>query len=60
MNMKSENAHVLPEQIDRFPKQECEVIPEGIIINEVQLILAEHRFSRNEVTLNNFTVQRKP
>lgn len=38
MNMESENVHMPPEQ-------ECEVIPEGIIINEVQLILAEKRTS---------------
>jgi uncharacterized membrane protein YkgB len=45
MNMKSDNAHVSPEQVDSSPKQECEVIPDGIIINEVQLILAEKRTS---------------
>ena len=45
MNMESENAHVPPEQVDSRPKQECEVIPEGIVINEVQLILAEKRTS---------------
>jgi len=45
MNMKSENTHVPPEQVDGSPKQECEVIPEGIIINEVQLVLAEKRTS---------------
>lgn len=43
--MESENAHMPPEQVDSSPKQECEVIPEGIIINEVQLILAEKRTS---------------
>ena len=43
--MESENAHVPPEQVDSSPKQKCEVIPEGIIINEVQLILAEKRTS---------------
>jgi len=43
--MTSENAHMPLEQIDRSPKQECEEIPEGIIINEVQLILAEKRTS---------------
>jgi uncharacterized membrane protein YidH (DUF202 family) len=45
MSMKFENAHVPPKQVDSSPKQECEVIPEGIIINEVQLILAEKRTS---------------
>ena len=45
MNMKSENVQLPPEQVDSSPKQECEVIPEGIIINEVQLILAEKRTS---------------
>jgi uncharacterized membrane protein YkgB len=45
MNMESENAHVSPEQVDSSPKQEYEVIPEGIIINEVQLVLAEKRTS---------------
>ena len=35
--MESENAHMPPEQVDSSPKQECEVIPEGIIINsEIQ------------------------
>lgn len=43
--MESENAHVSPEQVDSSPKQEYEVIPEGIIINEVQLVLAEKRTS---------------
>ena len=43
--MESENVHMPPEQVDSSPKQECEVIPEGIIINEVQLILAEKRTS---------------
>lgn len=43
--MTFENAHMPPEQIDRAPKQECEEIPEGIIINEVQLLLAEKRTS---------------
>ncbi|RZB32984.1 MAG: hypothetical protein SRB2_04197 [Desulfobacteraceae bacterium Eth-SRB2] len=37
MNMESDNAHVSPEQVDSRPKQECEVMPEGVIINEVQL-----------------------
>jgi uncharacterized membrane protein YidH (DUF202 family) len=45
MSLKFENAHVPPEQVDSRPKQECEVIPEGIVINEVQLILAEKRTS---------------
>jgi uncharacterized membrane protein YkgB len=45
MNMESENAHMPPEQVDSSPKQECEVIPQSIIINEVQLILAEKRTS---------------
>lgn len=45
MSVKFENAHMPPEQVDSSPKQECEVIPEGIIINEVQLILAEKRTS---------------
>jgi uncharacterized membrane protein YkgB len=43
--MESENAHMPPEQVDSSPKQECEVIPQSIIINEVQLILAEKRTS---------------
>jgi uncharacterized membrane protein YdbT with pleckstrin-like domain len=45
MSMKFENAHMPPEQVNSSPKQECEVIPEGIVINEVQLILAEKRTS---------------
>jgi hypothetical protein len=45
MNMESENAHMPPEQVDSSPKQDCEVIPQSIIINEVQLILAEKRTS---------------
>jgi uncharacterized membrane protein YidH (DUF202 family) len=45
MSMKFENAHMPSEQVDSSPKQECGVIPEGIIINEVQLILAEKRTS---------------
>jgi uncharacterized membrane protein YkgB len=45
MNMESENDHMTPEQVDSSPKQEYEAIPEGIIINEVQLILAEKRTS---------------
>jgi uncharacterized membrane protein YkgB len=45
MSLKFENGHVPPEQVDSSPKQECEVIPEGIIINEVQLVLAEKRTS---------------
>ena len=43
--MKPEDVHMLPDQGDNSPKQECEAIPEGIIINEVQLILAEKRTS---------------
>jgi uncharacterized membrane protein YidH (DUF202 family) len=43
--MESENDHMTPEQVDSSPKQEYEAIPEGIIINEVQLILAEKRTS---------------
>jgi uncharacterized membrane protein YkgB len=43
--MESENAHMPQEQVNSSPKQEYEVIPEGIIINEVQLILAEKRTS---------------
>ena len=34
---------MLPDQKD--PKKECEFVPEGIIINEVQLLLAEKRTS---------------
>lgn len=45
MNIESENGQVPPEQIDQSPKQGCEKIPEGIIINEAQLILAEKRTS---------------
>jgi len=45
MSLKFENGHMPSEHINSSPKQECEVIPEGIIINEVQLILAEKRTS---------------
>jgi uncharacterized membrane protein YidH (DUF202 family) len=45
MSLKIENTHVPPEQVHSRPKQEREVIPEGIVINEVQLILAEKRTS---------------
>jgi uncharacterized membrane protein YkgB len=45
MSLKLGSAQVPPEQVDSRPKQECEVIPEGIVINEVQLILAEKRTS---------------
>lgn len=45
MSLKFENDHVPSEQVDSPPEQECEIIPEGIVINEVQLILAEKRTS---------------
>jgi uncharacterized membrane protein YkgB len=43
--MKPEDAHLPSDQGDTPSKQECEFVPEGIIINEVQLLLAEKRTS---------------
>ena len=40
-----QNAHLPTDQGDTPSKQECEFVPEGIIINEVQLLLAEKRTS---------------
>ena len=41
--MNTDDIEMLPDQKD--PKKECEFVPEGIIINEVQLLLAEKRTS---------------
>jgi uncharacterized membrane protein YkgB len=43
--MQSEIVHIPPEQIDGSQQPEPENIPQGIIINEAQLILAEKRTS---------------
>jgi uncharacterized membrane protein YdbT with pleckstrin-like domain len=43
--MKIQDAHLPTDQGDTPSKQECEFVPEGIIINEVQLLLAEKRTS---------------
>ncbi len=45
MNMKFEDSQVLPEQINGSLKEGREPIPQGVIINEAQLILAEKRTS---------------
>jgi len=43
--MKTKDAKIPPDQGDTPSKKECEFVPEGIIINEVQLLLAEKRTS---------------
>ncbi|MEJ2656535.1 MAG: hypothetical protein P8012_04990 [Desulfobacterales bacterium] len=43
--MKFEDAHLPPVQGSSTLKQECEFVPENIIINEIQLLLAEKRTS---------------
>jgi uncharacterized membrane protein YdbT with pleckstrin-like domain len=43
--MKIQDAPLPTDQGDTPSKQECEFVPEGIIINEVQLLLAEKRTS---------------
>jgi uncharacterized membrane protein YdbT with pleckstrin-like domain len=43
--MKIQDAQLPTDQGDTPSKQECEFVPEGIIINEVQLLLAEKRTS---------------
>jgi uncharacterized membrane protein YkgB len=43
--MKIQDAPLPTDQGDTSSEQECELIPEGIIINEVQLLLAEKRTS---------------
>lgn len=43
--MKSKEAKTPPDQGGTPFKKECEFVPEGIIINEVQLLLAEKRTS---------------
>jgi len=41
--MKIQDAHLLTDRGNTPSKQECEFVPEGIIINEVQLLLKENR-----------------
>jgi uncharacterized membrane protein YkgB len=43
--MKIQEAHLPTDQDDTPSKENCEFVSEGIIINEVQLILAEKRTS---------------
>lgn len=43
--MTIQDAHLPTDQDDTPSKQECEFVPESIIINEVQLLLAEKRTS---------------
>lgn len=43
--MKTQDAHLSTDQGDTPSEQECEFVPEGMIINEVQLLLAEKRTS---------------
>jgi hypothetical protein len=43
--MNIDDVHISPDIQDNDPKKECEFVPEGIIINEVQLLLAEKRTS---------------
>ena len=43
--MKIQDSHLPTDQGDTPSKQKCEFVPEGIIINEVQLLLAEKRTS---------------
>jgi hypothetical protein len=40
-----QDVHLPTDQGDTPSKQECKFVPEGIIINEVQLLLAEKRTS---------------
>jgi uncharacterized membrane protein YdbT with pleckstrin-like domain len=43
--MEIEDTHQPPAQANSAPDPECEFVPEGIILNEVQLLLAEKRTS---------------
>ena len=43
--MKNQDSHLPSNQGNSPQKQECEFVPEGIIINEVQLLLSEKRTS---------------
>ncbi len=43
--MTFQDAHLSTDQGDTLSKQERDYVPEGIIINEVQLLLAEKRTS---------------
>jgi hypothetical protein len=43
--MTFQDAHLSTDQGDALSKQERDYVPEGIIINEVQLLLAEKRTS---------------
>jgi hypothetical protein len=53
--MNINDVHISPDIQANDPKKECEFVPEGIIINEVQLLLAEKRTSlssmRNGITV---------
>jgi len=43
--MENEDIHLLSDRDDTLYKQDDEIVPDGIIINEVQLLLTEKRTS---------------